>query len=231
MGGLPRLTSQQKLVAGITVEQLLCEGMPRPASYDLIKLDGDGPEGKWLAAIRRLLSGGALEVESLVVEANGISGVSGAQLLQWFQQQGYEMFRLAATMDSRRVIDARGQDVLSPPGTMARLDRFGSLARDSLEEEVFGLRGMRHLFRWRGNLSVEQLQRLIAPIPPGWGAHHLLLTRDVTLKQELAWRPTVGPKVRQTASWKAAQTWASQYVRQVYLDKATRRRTDRGPIP
>ena len=41
-------------------------------AYDFVKLDGDGPEGKWLRALDVLLTSKAVAIHTSVVEGNNV---------------------------------------------------------------------------------------------------------------------------------------------------------------
>ena len=163
-------------VGGITLEQILLNSSDaaRSASqrgqamrYQLIKMDGDGPEGAWMRELQRLIARRAVAVEAMIVEG---SHLSPAMMASFQRECGYTMYRLD-DHDGRRFITAKGWDAYSPRGTIGRLDRLGALPRDALEEELFSVRGMRHVFRARANASVEEWKVLLEPVnryPPQW---------------------------------------------------------------
>ena len=131
----------------------------RPLHLDLIKLDGDGPENSWLQAVLTALRAGSLSLGAAIVEVNGVKPAT----MRAFQELNFSIFRLDA-MDGRRFITSRGWDAFSAPGTIERLDRLRHLRRDDLEQEMFGVRAMRHVFRVRDALSLEQWGVLLETI-------------------------------------------------------------------
>ena len=158
---------------------------------DLIKMDVDGPEGAWMWEIDDLLTRRVLLVRTIVVEA---SYVKPGQMARFQNVHGYTCYRLDAH-DSRRSITREGWDGFSPPGTIARLDRYGSehraaevflsqysphnprapgavgpkpaqdgVSRRELEEELFAVRAMRHVFRAKPGLSEAHWATLMNPL-------------------------------------------------------------------
>ena len=115
----------------------------RPVRYELVKLDGDGPEVTWLRNLHDLIVMGELSIGAIVFEG---SGSIRPGVLRLFQQLNYTLYRLDVN-DERRYMTSRGWDAFSPNGTIAKLDRVRSLARDALEDELFSVRAMRHIFR------------------------------------------------------------------------------------
>lgn len=162
LGGIPKAsTSRERIVPGLELTPLLTELAAANHHFDLMKLDGDGPEPKWLASIDALLSQGTLSVGAILVEGNGLK----AQNVRRFQQvHNFEVYRLDL-YDSRRRMRNDGWDDFSPPGTIGRLDRDGPLARDAQEKELFGVRTMRHLFRFQRNLTLRQFHQMLKPLP------------------------------------------------------------------
>ena len=164
------------MVGGVTLEQILLNSSDaaRTAArhgetmrYQLIKMDGDGPEGSWLRELQRLIARRAVAVEAMIVEG---SHLSPTMMAAFQREYGYTVYRLD-DHDGRRFITSKGWDAYSPRGTMGRLDRLGALARDQLEEELFSVRGMRHVFRARANASVDDWKVLLEPVnryPPQW---------------------------------------------------------------
>ena len=49
--------------------------------FDLVKLDGDGPEGSWMGAIDKLLRRGRVSIDCIVAEGNGFT----AEIMWRFQ--------------------------------------------------------------------------------------------------------------------------------------------------
>ena len=168
--------------------------------FDLVKMDGDGPEGGWLTYLGRLVSRGNISVGTIVLEANGIT----PQSMRHFQADlGYTVLRLDYPgTDSRRFITSKGWDAYSPRGTYASLDRFGTLRRDVLEEELLSTRAMRHTWRIRPNLTEQQwsvelnLKGLQAK--PG-SALQFVLTRHSNILD-----PVHGGQLRRSSAWKAS---------------------------
>tara|TARA_B110001452_G_scaffold219221_1_gene191194 strand:- start:191 stop:703 length:513 start_codon:yes stop_codon:yes gene_type:complete len=162
-------------------------------------MDADGPEGSWLNELDQLITAGKLRVGGLVVEGSNLDPM----VLQRFQMvHGYTFFRLDVN-DNRRHITPTGWDARSPSGTLARLDRLdvstaiekysvskalrykaaGSgvslkpagdgVSRLQLEDEMFAIRNMRHVFRTRANLSLQGWVTVLNPVhsgtwPPQW---------------------------------------------------------------
>jgi hypothetical protein len=91
----------------------------RTPSYDLIKMDADGPEGGWLRVIAKLVSSRRLVVGALIVEGSHLEAATMVEL----QQLGYHAWRLDAS-DGRRFMTRSGWDAYSPSGTFAPLDRL-----------------------------------------------------------------------------------------------------------
>ena len=50
----------------------LGDGSHTPRHYDLLKLDGDGPEGGWMSAIERLITRGLITVGAITLEGNNL---------------------------------------------------------------------------------------------------------------------------------------------------------------
>mmetsp|Transcript_22197 Transcript_22197/g.56873 ORF Transcript_22197/g.56873 Transcript_22197/m.56873 type:complete len:113 (-) Transcript_22197:26-364(-) len=84
---------------------------------------------------------------------------------------------------------SRGWDGYSPSGTLGRLDRVRRLERDALEEELFSVRAMRHLFRVRDGLNSTEWRTVLDPIRRAWP--HFMLTQERELLE-----PSFGEAVR-----------------------------------
>ena len=172
--------------------------------FDLLKLDADGPEGYWLAKLDKLMLAGRLRIRALVVEGSGLRPSTMHRLQH---VHGFDFWRLDA-LDGRRLIRPDGWDAYSPPGTIAPLMRYreehafvdglhqkyspdgferrhegGNETRDLYEDEMFGVRAMRHVFRVKENTTVHGWYRLLQPISfKGWAPQWLMTTdRDMLL--------------------------------------------------
>ena len=182
---------------GATGSEVSAPALSTPV-LDLIKMDGDGPEGRWLQEVEAHLSARRLEVRTMIVEASYVRPA----LFQRLQRvHGYTIYRLDVH-DARRFITRSGWDAYSPPGTFARLDRYANeyvktnaalsrysphniarmgavlqgdrerrmrpfgdnISRLDLEEELFGVRGMKHVFRAKPNLSLQAWTTLLNPV-------------------------------------------------------------------
>ena len=175
----------------------------RPRHYDLIKLDGDGPEGGWMRAIDSLLGQRRVTASAITLEGNNLD----IQTMMRFQQRhGYDIYRLDIG-DDRRHLSSLGWDDYAPEGTpMASLARAAGMEklpggayrwrprppRDALETEVFGIRAMRHLYKVKANLSLADWMVVLGPIwrydtNRSWvrqrHPHQWLLTTDATLAE------------------------------------------------
>eukprot|EP00966_Prymnesium_polylepis_P132750 3068800-Prymnesium_polylepis.1 len=113
--------------------------------YELVKVDVDGDEGSWLEHIVQLMDKGRLYIRTLVIECHRC----GAIALKHLQQAlGYTVYQLDMHVD-RRFIDARGFDVYENRRVKADpLPRF--------VEELYSIRLMRHLYRFRRNMTLYQ---------------------------------------------------------------------------
>eukprot|EP00315_Gephyrocapsa_oceanica_P001553 CAMPEP_0185313366 /NCGR_PEP_ID=MMETSP1363-20130426/35500_1 /TAXON_ID=38817 /ORGANISM="Gephyrocapsa oceanica, Strain RCC1303" /LENGTH=260 /DNA_ID=CAMNT_0027911273 /DNA_START=50 /DNA_END=832 /DNA_ORIENTATION=- len=180
-----------EVVGGVSLLKTLLHAsrMPRepggPRELDLLKLDADGPEGLWLEAIERYVRRGTLRVESMIVEG---SHLSPALMHKLDVVHGYTFYRLDEH-DGRRSMDRNGWDRYSPPGTIARLDRLRAkhveqdhqqvkysprshnfrpagdgVSRFELEEELFGVRAMKHVFRVKRNISEQGWVTVLNPV-------------------------------------------------------------------
>lgn len=175
-GGVPKAIQARmalRPVGGLPLDAVFFAGLDRastslPLHVDLIKADGDRPEAMWLSSIERMLTHGLLSVGAIVIEGNNLPA---ATLVKLQRRHRLEAFRLDAGPgvpwgDSRRWLSPNtGWDRYSPPGTIARLERVrGRLDRDLLEEEIFSLRAMRHVFRIKPNLTIAQWQTVNAKL-------------------------------------------------------------------
>jgi FkbM family methyltransferase len=140
---------------------------------DLVKMDGDGPEVGWLARIERLLSiRGNLTIDVMIFEQ--LRQVPAWILRRFQTTHGYDLYRLD-TDDFRRLVTPTGWDAYSPPNRIAPIGHVrGALTRDSLEEEMFGVRAMRHLWRAKRGLSEGQLNQWLAPVPNAHIRYHVM---------------------------------------------------------
>jgi hypothetical protein len=190
------------LVRGAAVNDLVVESSSRPSAalvqhlpprhWDLIKLDGDGPEGGWLRAIDRMLVARRISVGAITLEGNNLDAVT---MMRFQHTHGFDIYRLS--FDERRRITPIGWDALSPEGVpMASLRRATRLGdetvyklrrpppRDALETEVFGLRAMRHLYKAKDGLNETEWGVLLGGIwNPRRHAHQWLLTTDKNLAE------------------------------------------------
>ena len=166
-------------VGGVVYEDLLWEASAGTGELDLIKMDADGPEGAWMRSLDALLSRPAdgrprLRVRSLIVEG---SRLEPAVMVRLQSVHGYTVLRLDEH-DDRRLVTRTGWDAYSPDGTIAPLNRYASehvagdrarckyspphvrpmadnVSRFDLEDEWFGVRAMRHVYRVKPNLSEQ----------------------------------------------------------------------------
>ena len=182
-GGALDLKSRLNDTSGRTIASLLAPWSPpgasaetrrrpptSPTHYDLLKLDGDGPEGGWLRAIEDLLTSARVSVMTMVVEGNNLD----ASVMSRLQRlHGYDIYRLDDGGDDRRHVTPDGWDQYSERGTMESLeslrrrDVFGRTqpwARDALEVEMFSLRAMRHVWRVKSNASKSEWRVLLGPL-------------------------------------------------------------------
>lgn len=173
------LSRGSSLTATAETSLSLRNGRSEPLHYDLLKLDGDGPEGGWMRAIDNLITKSMLSVDVITVEGNNLAAVT----MRRFQRlHGYTIYRLQIG-DPRRYIGPTGWDERSPADTpMASLVHKGAQKRNAWEKEIFGLRAMRQLFKASSNLTVEQWETLLAPIK-GYAGHQWLLTRGEELRE------------------------------------------------
>ena len=132
-------------VHGTRLDHVLFSGLrrestPLPLHLDLIKADGDGPEGLWLDALYDLIDAGTVSLGAAVLEGNHLKPETLARL----QSINFDVYRVDSGVgthgtDKRRLLTPDGWDLFSPSGTIARIDRVRSLARDPLEHEMFAV--------------------------------------------------------------------------------------------
>ena len=79
---VPRGSSRQR--------QGMTEGSV-PVHYDLLKLDGDGPEGGWMRALDTLLSTRAIKVDSITLEGNHLDEIT---MSRFQRAHGFQAYRL-----------------------------------------------------------------------------------------------------------------------------------------
>lgn len=207
LGGTPvRLAQRQPRIHGMQLKEILAlrpPSWPGPRidrHFDLIKMDGDGPEGIWLEYLAQQVSKGSISIDTLTLEANGIRSSS----MRRFQHEfGYTVLRLDfAAADPRRFITSKGWDAYSPRGTFAPLSRFGAHERDDLEEEVFSVRAMRRVFLIKPNLTEAQWKVVLTPSKqkrPG-SVLQFVITRQSGLLN-----PVLGGQYRRSDAWIASR--------------------------
>jgi len=192
-GRPPRLKHWLPRSPSIFIDDVLATDVPAdpkhsliagPRHFDLIKLDGDGPEGSWMSRLDILLRNRTITVGAIILEASNLS----PETMYAFQNDhGFAVYRLDMH-DDRRFIDSHGWDAYSPaPGTIARLDRLRKLKRDQFEDELFGVRLMRHVFRAKDGLSVDAWRELLRPIARF--PVQMLLMRDTAVVEHHAEHP------------------------------------------
>ena len=170
-----------------------------PRELDLLKLDADGPEGAWLAALEPMMRNGLLTVGSMIVEG---SNLSPALMHALDTKHNFTFYRLDEH-DGRRWIGRDGWDKYSPHGTIAPLGRLGAVrnavdrqrtkysprfggmtpmgdnvSRMALEDELFGVRAMKHVFRVKRNIGLQGWVTVLNPVmphgyPPQWAMTRL----------------------------------------------------------
>ena len=221
-GGAPaNLKERLRETRGRVIEEILLGpsgrwGTTRP-HYDLLKLDGDGPEGGWLHKIASFVRTRRMSVGAVVVEGNNVE----TGTMRKFQALGFTIYRLDAG-DGRRHMTPEGWDAFSPvrgvplaelslvrtpwaakrstdPAPMAArggvdataeappLATLAAAPRDALEQEMFGLRAMRHLWRVVDNATEAEWDVLLGPIRQKASrhgvAHQWLLTTEKNLAE------------------------------------------------
>ena len=173
-------------VSGVDYDTLLWTAASGGGEIDLLKMDADGPEGGWMERLEQLLSSGAaLRVRTIIVEGSNLKPAT-LQLLQ--SKHNYTVLRLDEH-DERRAITRQGWDAYSPSGTIARLDRFrdehyahdrarckysprsthlkpmgDNVSRLDLEEEWFGVRAMRHVYRVKPGATAQGWTTILQPV-------------------------------------------------------------------
>lgn len=121
--------------------------LKRP-KWDLIKMDADGPEGKWLTRVEQLLSDGKLDVRTLVVEGHEC----GPTLMHTLQNQhGYDIYLLDMHID-KRFLNAEGIDVYS---------NFKDTQLPEFLTEMYGIRFMRHVYHFRRDMTKAQWKEAV----------------------------------------------------------------------
>ncbi|EOD11053.1 hypothetical protein EMIHUDRAFT_104836 [Emiliania huxleyi CCMP1516] len=177
-------------VSGRDFEELLWEAAGADGRIDLLKMDADGPEGRWMSTLERLISGGAdretkergagghsggrrLRVHTIIVEA---SHVEPRTMVRYQSVHGYTVLRLDQH-DGRRWLTPEGFDAFSAEGTIepgdrkhckysppTRLAPMGdNVSRFELEDEWFGVRAMRHVFHIKPNLTEQGWTTIMQP--------------------------------------------------------------------
>ena len=177
-----------------------------PPHFDLLKLDGDGPEELWLHEIARLITSLQISVGTITFEATG-HVVADRRCPGWcdvfanFQRMGFAVLRLDF-QDERRFVDSRGWDLYSPNGTFARIDRHGALPRDALEQELLGVRAMRHVWQVHPNLTRSEWTTLLQQskhVRPR-SVMQFVLTREAPLLY-----PAFGSRRERSLHWRASR--------------------------
>ena len=174
-------------VPGVDFDELLWTAAGVRGEIDLLKMDADGPVGTWLKRLEQLLSEGAApRVRAMVVEG---SRLDPTVLMRLQSVHNYTVLRLDEH-DERRSITRQGWDAYSPSGTFARLDRFrdehvspdrarckyspprvhgmvpvgDNVSRFDLEDEWFGVRAMRHVFRVKPGMTAQGWTTILQPV-------------------------------------------------------------------
>ena len=177
---------------------------------DLIKMDADGPEGGWMQEIELLLSKQALRVRHMIVEGNHLKPRTLMRMQQvhgytfyrldehdgrrFITREGWDAFSPPGTIArlDRLAFEHRAIDRAVQKDSVAKLERLvgsraylpmgDNVSRDALEDELFGVRAMRHVFRVKPNISFQGWVTLLNPLMrPGWPPQWLLtLDGDLT---------------------------------------------------
>jgi len=171
------------------------------AHFDLIKMDGDGPEGVWLAELARHVADGRITVRTITFEANSIRPKT---MLRWQNELGYDCFRLDFA-DNRRFLTATGWDAYSPNGTFAALGRNGrTWARDALEEEWLMVRAMRHVWRIKSNLTLGEWTLLLSGTERKFTRAREVAQYVLTTERSLL-VPRFGGEVHRSTAWQSSE--------------------------
>ena len=131
---------------------------------------------------------------------------------------GYTFLRMDEH-DSRRFITREGWDAYSPPGTFGQLDRLldrhrsleagispnsfeaslggarelANASRSEFEEELFGIRAMRHVFKVKPNISLQAWMVLQRPmLKTNWGPQWIATLDDNLLPKASPVRVSAG---------------------------------------
>ena len=147
-GGKPRnLTARLRTAFPVRLHELLFHRRPAawptarasarasPPHFDLIKLDGDGPERIWLRNLADLISARRISVDAIAVETLHFSGLRPEDMLQLQSGLGYHIHRIG---DYDRPLPA------------------------GLEEERFGMRAIRRAFRLKRNLTLGEWTNVLS---------------------------------------------------------------------
>ena len=132
-----------------------------------------------MRAIDNLIATKRISVTTIVLEGNNLNEKT---MHRYQAVHGFRVYRLDVS-DHRRHMTSKGWDQYSPKGTFAPLQgrstplRPHQLSwapseslplpgwpRDALEEEVFSLRAMRHLWRVKENASIAEWRVLLGPM-------------------------------------------------------------------
>ena len=175
-------------VEGQRFSQVVMQAAGEARVLDLVKMDADGPEGAWLAELDEMISARTVKARALIIEGSHLQ----PHIMQRYQMvHGYTILRLDEH-DNRRRITEGGVDALSTPGSIAPLSRFAeefavhdrvgskysvrgthlkpggdNVSRLELEEELFGIRAMRHVFRVKPNMTLQGWVTVLNPVHVG----------------------------------------------------------------
>ena len=175
-----------KPVGGMSIEHIFLGphaagggSLSRPVHYDLVKVDGDGPEAMWLRMIADLIFLGELSIDTITFEGNAAMTPS---VMERFVFLNFSVYRLDVG-DERRYMTSHGFDAFSPAGTIGKLDRVRRLPRDDIEEEMFSIRAMRHVFRVRTEKPLNTSEWLSVLQPVRRAHPHFMITRETDLRE------------------------------------------------
>ena len=185
MHGLP------STVRGVALASILL-GTSKRAVWDLVKIDVDGPEGSWLQEIDALISAGKLIIRNIIVEASFVRpsqmrrlqhkhGYTAYRLdahdsRRHMMRTGWDGFSPKGTIASLERFEAQHKEAdtaltrFSPHNARYGASDHGpkpagdGVSRLHLEEELFSVRAMRHVFRARPNLSLQAWTTLMQPM-------------------------------------------------------------------